>query len=417
MQDEKRQILEMVGEGKISQEDALKLLEALEDDQVDRAFSEAMTQLREEQSTNDGDAPGETAPPVQPEPPVEPEVLPRQDGIWCEMGEAAREVGQVLSQTATAAMDVVSEGMQWAKGAVRKIPGVSPWWDGTDSPEEEPASYSHSDVPVPVDKLDIEWVTGPVEIVPWDGNYVNVTEYSRRPLDEGQRLELIVTDGGTMRIRWTIEKGFWKGLRLSKYLLVQVPAGLSLEKVKVTNVSDVIKAEGLAGGKWDLSTTSGRIEAEGIRADVLKLTSVSGALHVGNVQAGSLRLSTTSGCVEAPGFGVEHAKFNTISGRVEAYGNGGSIEIKTVSGAISLQTEQPPECVRLESVSGRITLALPPNSGFTAKYESMSGTFTTGFPVSGDLGGKSGKAVYGDGGMNISMNTLSGKMEIRPAEI
>lgn len=404
MNDEKRQILEMVGEGKISQEDALRLLEALEDDRVDRAFGEAMAHLREE--------PPGSAPP----PPAGPGSPPRQEDIWGGVEEAAREVGQVLSQTAAAAMDAVTEGVQWAKGAVQKIPGVSPWWEGAPGPEEEPMPYSCGDGPAPVEKLDIEWVNGPVEIIPWEGAYVNVTEYSQRPLDEGQRLELIVTDGGTMRIRWTLDKGFWKGLRLSKYLLVQVPAGQSLEKVKVSNVSGGIKAEKLTGEKWDLSTTTGPIEATGLRGESCKLTSISGALRIEDVQAEELRLSTTSGRIEAPGFGAEHAKLSTVSGAVEAYGNGESLELKSVSGSLTLQTAQPPESVRLETISGRVTLTLPPNNGFTAKYESMSGAFSTGFPVSGKMEGKSGKAVYGDGSMKISLNTMSGKMEIRPTE-
>ena len=48
MDSEKRRILEMVGEGKISQEDALRLLDALEDERVDRAFEDAMARLRED---------------------------------------------------------------------------------------------------------------------------------------------------------------------------------------------------------------------------------------------------------------------------------------------------------------------------------------------------------------------------------
>ena len=406
MNEEKRQILEMVGEGKISQEDALRLLEALEDDPVDRAFDEAMSQLREDQ--------GKAGPePPPPEPPIEPTVRPRQEGIWSEVEDAAREVGQVLSQTAAVAMDAVSEGMQWAKGAVQKIPGVSPWWEGgTDAPE----GYSQPQEPVEVEKIEIQWVNGPVEIVPWEGNYVNVTEYAQRPLQEGQQLEMAVTEGGTMRIRWTRDKGFFKGLGLSKYLLVQVPAGMELEKVKAANVSGSLQAQGLRAEKWDLSTTSGRVEAAGIRAEKLKLASVSGVVHAENVQCEELRLNTTSGRIEAPGFGSEHAKMTSVSGAVEAYGNGERLEAKTVSGSILLQTEQPPESVRLETMSGRISLVLPPNDGFTAQYESMSGAFASGFPVTGTLGEKTGKAVYGDGEMEISLNTMSGKMEIRPQE-
>ena len=87
-----------------------------------------------------------------------------------------------------------------------------------------------------------------------------------------------------------------------------------------------------------------------------------------------------------------------------------------MSGHIHLQTQQPPRSIRLENGTGRITLALPAGSGFQAEYETTAGRFTTDFPVSGELGGKSGRAVCGDGGIQVSLHTLSGKMEIVKAE-
>lgn len=405
MQDEKRKILEMVGEGKISQEDALRLLDALGEDGADpvgEAFQSTMEDLRGGQQSGG-------------QPYQEPIAGPPQEGIWEEMGEAAREVGQVLSQTAAATVDAISEGVQWAKGAVQKIPGMSVWW-GDGQPEDGCQPYPCQEGQAPVDKLDIEWVSGPVEVLPWDGNYVNVTEYSAPDLEEGQRLEMTVTDGGTMRIRWTRDKKFWKGLLLSKQLLVQVPAGMGFEKLKVSNVSGDVRLEGLRGEDFTISTTSGRIWVAGLQGEDVKVTSVSGDIHVESVQAEMLRLGTTSGRIEAPGFGAEDARLNSVSGSVNAYGNGESIEVKTVSGSATLQTEYPPEQVRIETVSGRIRLALPPEAGFTAKYETMSGSFATAYPVSGDLSGKSGKAVHGSGDMEIYLHTLSGKMEICPAE-
>ena len=405
MNDEKRRILEMVADGRISQEDALRLLDALEEDTVDRAFGHAMAQLR------DDDAPTQQAPPQ----PAEPQVPPQPQGsLWDEVEEAAREVGQALSQTAAVTMDAISEGMQWAKGAVQKIPGVTAWWDDGDGAQGDgqPVPYQHQNGGPAIEKLDIQWVNGPVEVVPWEGQWVNVTEYSKRPLEDGQQLELTVTDGGTMRIRWTREKGFWKGLRLSKYLLVQVPTGLRLEKVSVENVSGPVQVQGLTGEDISLGTTSGRIDALGLRVEKLKATSVSGLLHIENVQGERLELNTTSGRIEAPSFGAERAKLSTVSGQVRAYGNGESLSVKTVSGAILLQTELPPQQVKLESLSGRATLLLPENPGFTAKYESMSGGFSSEFPVGGELGGKSGKAIYANGGMQVSLHTLSGKIEI-----
>ena len=403
MQDEKRKILEMVGEGKISQEDALRLLDALGEDGADpvgEAFQSTMGDLRGGQESGGQQEPG---------------AAPAQEGIWEEMGEAAREVGQVLSQTAAATVDAISEGVQWAKGAVQKIPGMSVWW-GDGQPEDGRQPYPCQEGQAPVDKLDIEWVNGPVEVLPWEGNYVNVTEYSAPDLEEGQRLEMTVTDGGTMRIRWTRDKRFWKGLLLSKQLLVQVPAGMGLEKLKVSNVSGSVRLDGLRGEDFNISTTSGRIWVAGLQGEGVKATSVSGDIHAESVQAESLRLGTTSGRIEALGFGAEDARMNSVSGGVDAYGNGESIEVKTVSGSAALQTERLPERVRMETVSGRIRLVLPPEAGFSAKYETMSGSFATAYPVSGDLSGKSGKVVHGSGDMEVHLHTLSGKIEICPAE-
>ncbi len=425
MDNEKRKILEMVGEGRITQEEALRLLDALEGSTVDQAFGQAMAQLRGGQEGPKKGAPPEAEAPQGPQPGPGPSYAGYspppsggQGGIWNEMGEAAREVGQVLSETASITANAIAEGVHWAKNAVQKIPGVTLWWgeEEGEAPEgEQPLPYTYQDGPPRVEKLDIQWVRGPVEIVPWDGDWVNVTEYSKLPLSPDQQLELTVTDGGAMRIRWTRDRKFLSGFRLSKYLLVQVPAALAkegLKACKAENVSGSVRMADVSAEDVSLSTTSGPIEAQGMCCGKLKLASVSGSVQLDNVQAGRLELGTTSGRIEAMGFGCESARLNTVSGHIQAYGNGGEIKAKSVSGRVSLQTQVPPEKVRLESLSGHVVLALPENRGFTAKFETMSGSFSSQFPVGGDLGGKSGKAVYGDGGIAVSLHTLSGKIEI-----
>lgn len=426
MDNEKRKILEMVSEGKITQEEALRLLNALEGDAVDQAFGQAMAQLRDGQDPQGDPPPPQDAPAQGPQPGpayagYEPPPSGQGSGIWNEMGEAAREVGQVLSETASITANAIAEGVHWAKGAVQKIPGVTLWWgeEEGEAPEgEQPLPYNYQDRPPKVGKLEIQWVRGPVEIVPWDGDWVNVTEYSKQPLSPDQQLELTVTDGGSMRIRWTRDRKFLSGFRLSKYLLVQVPAALAregLEKCKVENVSGSVRMAEVSGEDVSLGTTSGRIEARGMRCGKLKLASVSGCVQAEDIQAGQLEAGTTSGQIEAMGFGCGRVRLNTVSGHIRAYGNGEEIKAKSVSGRVSLRTQLPPEKVKLESLSGHVSLDLPENSGFTASFETMSGSFSSQFPVGGDLGGKSGKAVYGDGGIGISLHTLSGRIEINQA--
>ena len=78
-------------------------------------------------------------------------------------------------------------------------------------------------------------------------------------------------------------------------------------------------------------------------------------------------------------------------------------------------------CIRdraeLKTTSGKISLRLPENQGFTAKYSSMSGNFTTDFPVRGDVGGRKGKAIFASGDAEYTLNTMSGSMEIRQVNL
>ena len=54
--------------------------------------------------------------------------------------------------------------------------------------------------------------------------------------------------------------------------------------------------------------------------------------------------------------------------------------------------------------------------GFTVEYGSMSGTLFSQFPLQGSLGKKNGRAVYGQGGAWLNLNTVSGQMELLHGE-
>ena len=82
MQDEKRKILEMVGEGKISQEDALRLLDALGEDGADpvgEAFQSTLADLRGGQESGGQQEPG---------------AAPAEEGIWKKWGRPPGKWGR-----------------------------------------------------------------------------------------------------------------------------------------------------------------------------------------------------------------------------------------------------------------------------------------------------------------------------------
>lgn len=468
MSDEKRRVLEMLEAGKISQEDALRLLEALGE-------GGAAVPVSQEETAPSPAPKAETAPEEAPSVETAPNGAAEADGseaggteagpekaapvpgslvedsfsqamaeVRAEVGEAVRDAGKALSDAADEAMAAMSEVAEEVRSIDQAVPKLTLWPETpmgapleepdvpdmepeyhvprTETPEHAPfqalavegTPYTYPGAPQEIESIDIEWISGPVEIRSCPGDTVHVTEYAKRPLDYGQQLEFTV-DGRALRIRWTRERAFWKGIMLTKHLVVEIPSGMELEKVKLKNVSGSVSAAELCGRELAFSSTSGRVEAVGIAAGSLKLSSVSGAVRLEGVSAESLSVDTTSGRAEAVGIEAGKAKFNTVSGSLKVYGNAEKFALNTISGSIELKAEQLPEKAGLESVSGRVSLTLPENGGFTVKYNSMSGHFYSDFPLAGSLGRKSGKGSYGSGDASVTLNTMSGGMELHKA--
>lgn len=370
MSEEKRKVLEMLEAGKITREDAFRLLEALGETET-----------------------GEIAVPA-----------PGAEESFRQAVEEAQEETQDVP-TAIEAEAPASTDEAAAEETADRAPG-------------EEIFYSCPNGEERITSLKIEWINGPVEVRPWNGDRVNVTEYSKFPLSEEERLELTVSDG-TMRIRWTKDRSFWgmwKGkIFRAKHLVVELPEKIAcrLEELEVKNVSGSVSAADLRGENLDISTTSGPIFLRNAAGEEIKCRSVSGTLKLENISGEDLVFNTTSGGVSAQDIRGEDVKITSISGTVKAFGSSEDWNVSTTSGSIELRTFTCPEDAGLKSVSGKITLVLPEKSGFTAKYNTVSGSFHTDFPVSGSLGQKSGKIVSGAGEADLTLSTMSGSIEVK----
>ena len=177
MSEEKRRILEMVQEGKITQEDAARLLEALGEE--DAVGSEAV--------------PGD---------PSDRETVPEEGGSWAKehegdedcqgpsqrveihlKGEGAKPFFQEISN----ALEQAGPALEQLGGRVGQVVedflGERPVSSGSILPlPKEGNAYEEPPIGRPVSRLKVEWVRGPVEIRPWEGDTVRVAEYASRPL-------------------------------------------------------------------------------------------------------------------------------------------------------------------------------------------------------------------------------------------
>ncbi len=276
-----------------------------------------------------------------------------------------------------------------------------------------------------LDKLDVNWISGSVEIAPWDGDYVEISERSRKPLEERQKMRVYVSDARKLTVRFTAQQNNYGGvlgkgwniggfMMSGKHLTVKIPRDLcgQVEALKIHSMSASVSVAELTGEGFAVDTVSGAVHASALRAEQMKLHSVSGRVDATGSSAEKLQLSSVSGVVAGSGLAAEKAKFSSVSGAVLVHANAESFEVSTTSGKTELRVDQCPEKARLTSVSGKVAMVMPENDGFTVGYKSSSGGFSSDFPLTGSLDKKKGKGIYGNGATALIMHTTSGSMSI-----
>lgn len=283
----------------------------------------------------------------------------------------------------------------------------------------ENGAYSYVDTWDPeetaVSGLDVEWVNGTVEIKPSKEKVIRIKETSDRALADNERLRLSFS-GGVLKIKWE-NKIINFSLFQNRYksLTIQVPEEVagSLKSLKCATASGDIRVSGFTAAKQEFSSASGSLELSGLSGEEGEFSTTSGDVGLaGGDFSKELEASTTSGKVELSGVKTEEVTLNTVSGDVSYTGAAGKADANSVSGAVRYELDSCPEEGDFDSVSGPLILTIPENGGFRADYSSISGKFSSDFPVTGGSG-KSGQAVYSSGKARLSFSTTSGDMEVR----
>lgn len=410
MSEEKRRILEMLEAGKITQEDAARLLDALGEDPVEWKNQQPAGEPEEKKAEQSSEQSKQT------------NTQGKTDwgAVLENLGAGVDKAVQEAIKAASPALESlgaeVDSAMKQAYHVIKDNTKGSVVWTWGDS-GETPLNLEENkyQVPVngPVERLRIEWVNGPLELRTWDGETIRVAEYASRPLEDNEHME-VQEENGCLWIRWNREKNFRSKMFLQKHLVVELPKNTVLEEVKVNNVTGGSFISGLRGNIMRLKTVSGSMECTNLQGEVLRVEGVSGSLLLRGVAARELKVSGTSGKVSLEGFAAQSLHAETVSGGITALGNGEEMHMNTVSGGIKLQVDQFPKQLKLNTVSGRLEAILPEGeTGFTVEYSSVSGGFFTEFPLTGEMGKRKGKAVYQQGGAKLRLDTVSGRMELR----
>jgi DUF4097 and DUF4098 domain-containing protein YvlB len=252
----------------------------------------------------------------------------------------------------------------------------------------------------------IENMSGTVKVTGWDRAEVQV----KGTVGHGAELAF---DGTEKRTRIEVEAEHGNPMGIKSDLEVFVPAGSS---VSIEGFQATISVAGVTGSV-SAETVNGSITQAGAAKGV-ELESVNGAIEVtkatGRVRAGAVNGTVTvrdaSGELEA----------STVNGKVLV--TGGSFDraaLESVSGGVRFEAGLSARAtLSVDSVSGTVDLLLPAGLGAEFKVSTFSGDIVNELGPAAEktskwTPGKELAFTSGSGGARITVETLSGTVNIR----
>lgn len=257
------------------------------------------------------------------------------------------------------------------------------------------SSYTVGEAEIPADNiknLDIDWISGGVSIVAYDGATVKLDETDGENSDYKLRYKV---SNGTLTVKACKSSVFagLSGNELNKELTIYLPKNTAenLISVKLNGISADFRTEGLKTNNITAETISGILSFCKTQCAVkLKAETVSG--EIGSSETASPRLIV-----------------NTVSGNCNMIGDFNEIDGETVSGEMYLVSKNNVMDIDISSVSGKIILSLPETDGFKVSVDTTSGKFESDF----DMTSQRNSYVYGDGLHDYHIETTSGDVLVK----
>ena len=139
----------------------------------------------------------------------------------------------------------------------------------------------------------------------------------------------------------------------------------------------------------------------------------SGYYRVAGIGCDTLRFKLASGEIDADGLAAASLDVDVASGQVRAEGSFSErVSTKTASGQLDVVCQGvAPRQVDSDLASGQVSVALPADTGFTAKVSKASGSFSSAFETMQ----QGGSYVHGDGSTAIKVHLASGDFKVEKA--
>ena len=140
----------------------------------------------------------------------------------------------------------------------------------------------------------------------------------------------------------------------------------------------------------------------------LELETASADLTVRDVIIREMEIDSASSTAKFENCTVSSLDVDTASGDVTFTGSLNELDFEAASASFTGVLENVPDQVKMDSMSGDLTLTLPEGAGFTVSLDAMSSNFSSDFPTVK----KDKSYVCGDGHCKIGVSAMSGDVAI-----
>lgn len=259
-----------------------------------------------------------------------------------------------------------------------------------------------------IDTIDIDYMSGDVELIGADTDIVDIKETSKKQLDDKRKVHTWV-DGTTLHVRYCKSANNLDLNDLEKHLKITIPEDVKLNSSKVDVSSGDVTCSSILAENVDVSASSGDINVECEASSVI-MDASSGDIRLNQTgDSNDIALETSSGSITA---NIENATKLTAkasSGDITLDAkNIKDLKTETSSGENEFTFDTVPANSDITASSGNVTIYLPENTDLTAEIDSNE-------DVTYDLAfSKNDKTfVCGTGANHMKVETSSGEVSLK----
>lgn len=340
MNQDRKRILEMVQEGKLSAQEAIVLLDALENGNAEGTKEEPSNleeqwtgtplQAESKAESNSGSTHGST----QNEQSKSKESGSGDDTFYSQIEQAGERI------------------FDFVNTALRKIKDID--WQITQS-VEVPHVFQQADEQV--ERIDIDIANGPVRVIAWEQQEVRVEcqakVYRVEDRDEGRSYFLDNTvfsqDNGMLCFA---TKSKWMRVETTVYIPKKLYKKIAVRVFNGEMTGELLETEHLI-----VKTTNGKVDLTGISGKKLDVDTVNGQIKVVDLNADRVEAETVNGAIDLSGFYKK-------------------AELKSFNGNIQCTLEQSgAELIEAKAVTGNIYVNVPDTATIDGEVRSNLGSY------------------------------------------